>query len=72
MRSHHHQEVTLVPDDKLDLLRFMMAYSSLTKMVYLFIRDQCCRLGLMAPDWFPQLSIRVVSLNYAGVSSILQ
>ena len=51
MGSHHHQEAILVPDGKLDRLRFIRIFSSLTKMVQLFIRNQCCHLGLMAPYW---------------------
>ena len=33
MGSHHHQEATLVPDDKLDRFRFRRNFSTLTKTV---------------------------------------
>ena len=49
MGSHHHQVAILVPDDKLDCFGQLENFSAWSKMVWLFIRDQCCHLELMAP-----------------------
>ena len=49
MGSHHRQVVILVPDDKLDCFGYGGKIMSRTKTVKLFIRDQYCHLGLMAP-----------------------
>ena len=51
MGSHHHQVAILVPDDKLDCLGQLKTFFDWSKMVYLFIQDQCCHLELMAPHY---------------------
>ena len=52
MGSHHHQVAILVADVKLDCSKFMRNFSNSTKIVKLFIQEQCCHLGLMAPYSF--------------------
>ena len=49
MGSHHRQVAILVPDDKLDCFVFNGNFVAFDKAVKLFIRDQCCCQGLMAP-----------------------
>ena len=49
MGSHRRQVAILVQDDKLDCFGLPWKKIGLDKMVLLFIRDQYCHLGLMAP-----------------------
>ena len=49
MGSHHRQVAMLVPDDKLNCFDILRKNLSWTKTVELFIWDQYCHLGLMAP-----------------------
>ena len=50
MGSHHCQVEILVPNDKLDCFGHQGKILVWTKTVKLFVRDQYCHLGLMAPN----------------------
>ena len=52
MGSHHRQIAILVPDDKLDCFEILPKKFDSAKTVQLFIWDQYCHLGLIAPHWF--------------------
>ena len=51
MGSHHRQMAILVPDDRLDCFGILKKKLAFSKTVQLFIWDQYCHLGLMAPHY---------------------
>ena len=62
MGSYHLQVAILVPDDKLDCFGVLRK-----EFVQLFIRDQNCHRGLMAPHW---LWVRFQALSLLAFSTI--
>ena len=58
MGSHHHQVAILVPDDELDCFGILRKNLPRTETVQIFIRDQYCHLGLMAPQFLDESELR--------------